>query len=378
METADVPDMANDLSFCGLFRYRWASGNRPQSRRHWDDRDICAPVRHRHIGRLWNTTARGLAIFIGGFSLLNLAGELRHPGFDANLWWIDLRPLGPAVAHGFLGIAGALLLAYGIKTPQRMWRRAATGLATVMLLILTGANAVAVRTLASQGEIATNCPVAFSLLMVIALAWILTAAWVRSPSAHPARKLEVSLIALTVAACLVGFPLAQMYCFGMTDYRRPADAVVVFGARVYADGRVSHAVADRVRTGCSLYQEGLARRLILSGGPGDGAIHETEGMRRIAVRLGVPDEAILLDEQGLNTQATVRNTSDLFDRHGLRRVLAVSHFYHLPRVKLTYQRYGREVYTVPSRESYRLTALPIYMMREVAALWMYYARPLWE
>jgi uncharacterized SAM-binding protein YcdF (DUF218 family) len=66
----------------------------------------------------------------------------------------------------------------------------------------------------------------------------------------------------------------------------------------------------------------------------------------------------------------------MFDEHNLRRILAVSHFYHLPRVKLTYQRYGREVCTVPAQETYRLTALPVYMVREIVALWVYYVRPL--
>jgi len=37
--------------------------------------------------------ARAIALFFGGFSLLNVLGDLRHPGFDASLWWIDLRIL---------------------------------------------------------------------------------------------------------------------------------------------------------------------------------------------------------------------------------------------------------------------------------------------
>ncbi len=212
--------------------------------------------------------------------------------------------------------------------------------------------------------------------MAAALLLIAAAVWTGAAPRADA-WIERVVLWLSLGACLAGFPLAQMYCFGMTDYRRPADAVVVFGARVYADGRVSDALADRVRTGCTLYRDGLVRKVIFSGGPGDGAVHETEGMRRMAVGLGVPLEDILLDEQGLNTQATARNTCEMFDKHGLRTVLVVSHFYHLPRIKLTYQRQGREVYTVPARETYRLTALPLYMMREVAALWVYYLRPLW-
>jgi len=37
--------------------------------------------------------ARGLAFFLGSFSLLNVMGDLLSPGFDANHSWIDLRPI---------------------------------------------------------------------------------------------------------------------------------------------------------------------------------------------------------------------------------------------------------------------------------------------
>ena len=40
---------------------------------------------------------------------------------------------------------------------------------------------------------------------------------------------------------------------------------------------------------------------------------------------------ILRDARGINTEATVRNTLALRPR----RVLAVSHFYHLPRIKMS-------------------------------------------
>jgi uncharacterized SAM-binding protein YcdF (DUF218 family) len=247
----------------------------------------------------------------------------------------------------------------------------------VALLAIVRANIVTFQILAWTDSIATGCPIAFSSLVLGGLLLILMGTRADRALTRGQHRSEAMLACAVIAACSVGFPLAQMCCFGMTDYRRPADAVVVFGARVYANGSLSQALADRVRTGCALYQEGLAHKIILSGGPGDGDVHETEGMRRMAIRLGVRAEDILVDEQGLNTRATVENTCDIFNRCRLPRALVVSHFYHLPRIKMTYQRYGWEVYTVPARETYCLTALPLYMMREVAALWVYYARPLW-
>jgi uncharacterized SAM-binding protein YcdF (DUF218 family) len=184
----------------------------------------------------------------------------------------------------------------------------------------------------------------------------------------------VLAVAAAAGLCAVGFPLVQMLCFGKTDYARPADAIVVLGARVYADGRLSDALADRVRTACRLYREGFAHKLVLSGGPGDGATTEPQAMKRMAIEAGVKPEDILLDEQGVNTQATVRNTKALFAQSGARRVLVVSHFYHLPRIKLAYQREGWNVFTVPAKESYLLRQMPYNMAREVAAFWAYYLR----
>src|SRR6266404_9157305 len=51
---------------------------------------------------VWSFVPRGLALFLGGFALLNVLGEFRFTGFDANLWWIDLRSFPHALATTFL------------------------------------------------------------------------------------------------------------------------------------------------------------------------------------------------------------------------------------------------------------------------------------
>jgi uncharacterized SAM-binding protein YcdF (DUF218 family) len=163
-----------------------------------------------------------------------------------------------------------------------------------------------------------------------------------------------------------------MLFLGLTDYKRPVDAILVLGARAYADGTASDALADRIIAACSLYQEGLAPRMILSGGPGDGEFTEPDVMKRFALDCGVPEENITLDPQGINTQATVENTMALLEKFNIKRVLVVSHFYHLPRIKMAFQREGLEVYTSPAPQRRVLLGLPFFLVREVAALWFYY------
>ena len=347
---------------------------------------------------------RGLALFLGGFSMLNLLASLGAAGFDANLWWIDLHFLPKTLAGAFLLTGGASLLGFAFHPPPAGLRRSLTLVCTGGLAGATAINSVQFYLLLARGTISSGMPVALSLFVTGALALIFLQITLhplpqknllallpllrgknrgegnrtgREADSHFFMRYRRGLqIAGVCVGCTLLFPVLQMLCFGKTDYRRPADLAVVLGARAYADGRPSDALADRVRTACQLYQNGLARKLIFSGGPGDGPVHETEAMKRMALNLGVKEEDILLDTQGLSTRATVRNTELLFSQLHASRILVVSHFYHLPRIKMTYQRTGWEVYTVPAKESYILRQLPFNMAREVAALWVYYVRGL--
>ena len=310
---------------------------------------------------------RSAATILGLFCAFNIAGEFVSTGFDANCWWIDLRPLSGAASRIFLALASAALIAFALAPTNARLRQAAI-VSLVALCAVTLYNVVRFYALVGTGRINAFVPLPLSLVFLCVFLPILSV-MIRST------RLEAfspwAAAGLFVAA-LICFPLAQMLFFGTTDYRRKADAAVVFGARTYADGSPSTALADRVRTACELYNEGYVDTLIFSGGPGDGAVHETEAMSTLALHLGVPRAAMLFDRAGLNTQATVRNTKALFAEHGIRRVLAVSHFYHLPRIKLAYQRAGFDVCTVPTKQSYILARMPLLMAREVAALWKYF------
>jgi vancomycin permeability regulator SanA len=293
-------------------------------------------------------------------------------GFDANIWWIDVRFLSPYVGPPVLAAAGFFMLAYAVCPAMAERRRFTTLISVGIVAVIACANAMVFYVLLTKGRIDAGVPVPLSMVVLLMLVSIL---WAVRRTATPARCRRFT-VALTVMSCLIAGPILQMYFFGKTEYRRQADAIVVFGARAYADGRPSDALADRVRTACGLYHEGVADYLVFSGGPGDGLIHETESMRRFAIQHGVPGEAIVVDEQGLNTQATVHHTARIFEHLNIRRVIVVSHFYHLPRIKMTYQRSGIDVYTMPASESYTLTQLPWNIAREVAAIWVYYVRPL--
>ena len=166
-----------------------------------------------------------------------------------------------------------------------------------------------------------------------------------------------------------------MLFFGTTDYRRPADVAVIFGARVYASGQPSPLLADRIRTGVELYRAASCPLLVMSGGDGSDGFNEARVMRDVAVAEGVDPAAVLVDPAGNSTEATVANVSALLATRngpeGPGRVIAVSQAYHLPRVQLAFASAGIDVLTVPAADPEPIGEMPLLVAREILAFWAY-------
>jgi uncharacterized SAM-binding protein YcdF (DUF218 family) len=318
-----------------------------------------------------SSIARGIALFIGLFALLNVLAAFRHAAFDGNEWWIDLRALPIIVSRTTIAALATLLAAWAIRPRMSATRTALTVSFLLLGIAVVLFNVITFYRLKATGVIATPVPAPFSILVALVLAAVLWRA------ARRTSNLSFPWAAVSFVACAIAFPLAQTLAFGLTDYRRPADAILVLGARAYANGVPSDALEDRVLTAIELYKQGLAPRLIFSGGPGDGAWTEAAVMRRIAIKKGIPESAITLDDQGLTTDVSVRNTARLLAGTTNPRVLAVSHAWHLPRVKLRCERECLAAYTVPADERGQvLRKTPFLIAREVPALWLYYVRAL--
>src|SRR5436305_4847610 len=60
----------------------------------------------------WCFVARGLALFLGGFCLLNLMGHFWFARFNANLWWIDLHWFPQLAVNVFLLASSVCLIAF--------------------------------------------------------------------------------------------------------------------------------------------------------------------------------------------------------------------------------------------------------------------------
>ncbi len=152
--------------------------------------------------------------------------------------------------------------------------------------------------------------------------------------------------------------------------RAPAAPVaIVFGAGLRRDGQPTPVLADRVRTAAELYYAGKVSRLLLSGSR-SGAHNEPEAMRRAALALGVPDEALLLDDGGRRTYDTCYRARAVF---GVTEAVLITQSFHLPRALYLCNALGVTAEGVSAdRRAYRRASLLIWNVREVfatAAAW---------
>ncbi len=163
--------------------------------------------------------------------------------------------------------------------------------------------------------------------------------------------LQVALAAALASVGIVGYMAAQISAQGARDERRAADAIVVLGAAQF-NGRPSDVFRARLQHAVQLHGLGLARYLVVTGGklPAD-TTTEAAVARAWAIDHGVPEEAILAEDQGRTTLESLEAVGGIFRRHGLRTGLFVSDETHMLRVLRMASDQGIEAWGSPTRTS---------------------------
>lgn len=124
------------------------------------------------------------------------------------------------------------------------------------------------------------------------------------------------------------------------------DAIVVLAGGIYHKGSLrpsdeaSDASRQRTACGADLWHRSVAPKLLLTGGDatvlrtGPAESHE---MKRWAVRLGVPESVIVVEEHSRTTYENALHTKAML---GSARILLVTAAYHMPRAVGLFEKQG--------------------------------------
>jgi uncharacterized SAM-binding protein YcdF (DUF218 family) len=179
---------------------------------------------------------------------------------------------------------------------------------------------------------------------------------------------------LLVALAVVGGTAFRVWQVARFDDRRPVDAVVVLGAAQY-DGDPSSIFAARLRHAESLYQDGLAPRVITTGGGRPGDVYtEAEAGRRYLIDRGVPAQDVIAVGEGSDTLLSLQAVADRARQDGWHSAEIVSDPWHSLRARTMARDSGLLAWTSPTRTGPVVQTRETqfrYIVRETGAL-LYY------
>ena len=123
------------------------------------------------------------------------------------------------------------------------------------------------------------------------------------------------------------------------------DCILVLGAGVWAGGRPSHMLEDRLLRAIELYNKGASNRLLMSGDHSTKEYDEVNVMKRYAIDRDVPSEHIFMDHAGFSTYESIYRARDIFEA---RKIIIVTQEYHLYRALYIAEKLSIEAYGVES------------------------------
>jgi len=189
------------------------------------------------------------------------------------------------------------------------------------------------------------------------------------------KRLLITLLLLGAigAAIIIAFNVWIHAAYGQRMFASVDDVpiedqpriAIVLGAGLTRSGEPTPALYDRVATAVDLYQRGLVSKLLLTGDNRSVYYNEPEAMRRTALRLGVPDNDLVLDHAGLRTYDSCYRARDIF---GVQRAIVVTQAFHLDRALYLCDAFGIDSLGVAAdRRRYTPTSQTWWSIREAAA-----------
>ena len=148
---------------------------------------------------------------------------------------------------------------------------------------------------------------------------------------------KIRRVVLVVIALVLAYPLylgLTIWNQSHNDEVRAADAIVVLGAAQY-NGEPSPVFKARLDQALYLYDEGLSRTLIVTGGKRKGdTFTEAATAEKYLLSRDVPEGAILSETKGRTTFESLKRVRRIAREEGIDSVLLVSDPLHSARLKM--------------------------------------------
>jgi uncharacterized SAM-binding protein YcdF (DUF218 family) len=180
--------------------------------------------------------------------------------------------------------------------------------------------------------------------------------------------------ALTAVLLLIGSTALAIWWTARQDARPTSDAIVVLGSAQY-NGVPSSIFEARLEHALELYEEDVAPMIVTVGGKASGdEFSEAEAGREYLAAAGVPDDALLAVQEGVDTLESMRAVATEFDDRGWHTAVLVTDPWHAMRAERMAEDAGMAASSSPTRQGPAVqtrTTQFKYILRETAAYLLY-------
>lgn len=121
------------------------------------------------------------------------------------------------------------------------------------------------------------------------------------------------------------------------------DAVIILGAKVYDNERVSLMLADRLNKGIEVFHNVESNVMLMSGDGEKESYDEVTLMHKYAVASGINEDYILDDKYGLSTYDSLYRAKNVYD---FNKVIIITQEYHMYRALYIANSLGMDAYGV--------------------------------
>ena len=185
------------------------------------------------------------------------------------------------------------------------------------------------------------------------------------------------MVALLALGALTGLSVLTAVCIsaGSTWTPVPSDCIVVLGAHVWMDGRLSNALAYRCEAALKAWQEGIAPVFIVCGAQGsDEPTTEAQAMRDWLVARGVPEDRVIPEPDSRNTAQNLQNARTLMSEHGFSTCAVCTNNYHLRRALWLARDLGLDACGIGAPSTRDPRSLVRGRLRETCSWMLYFVR----
>ena len=327
---------------------------------------VSADVRKRELPA-WLAVARGTSLFLGVFFLLTVAGELRYPGPDSDLAWIDLRPAELSLTRGFLGSTGVLLLLFGVTGQLTTGLRLAAAVLVTLAFGIAIGNAIGVYRESYADTQLTGSLVPASLNLAATLGVVLAGLTV--PAGRSVMFVRDGLLgAVAFVVCGISFPLTQMFCH-CGNVVPQADATVI----VVPDADVARP-AQCARMVSRLRKEAPNITVLIPMPPRAGV--DRDALHRVLTDGGIPSQIIIPVSPAESVREFMRSAAESIRARQAEESMLVCGFHRGPRAELWMRRSGVRIQRAVIRKK---TGSPVTLRAiasELPAIWIAWLDPL--